>query len=43
MSLDSERYARFYEAVADILEPNRRMISSSDMERIQEENERHVR
>jgi len=43
MALDSERHARLYEAVADILEPSRRMISSADMKRIQEEVERHVR
>jgi rubrerythrin len=43
MALDSRRHAKFYETLADILEPGRRMISPEDFGRIQEKIEYHIK
>ena len=43
MALDSRRHAKFYESLANILEPGRRMISSADLSRIQEKIEYHIK
>ena len=43
MALDSRRHAKFYGTLADILEPGRRMISPTDLSRIQEKIEYHIK
>jgi len=43
MALDSRRHAKFYETLADILEPRRRMISPVDFGRIHEKIEYHIK